>query len=152
MTHYGRGRTLAAAGRTSDALACFEEAKSRFTTLNDQPRLISAFVAIGTLLAGSRRHREARDAFSSALQLQRGLSLHRDAAATLRRIARECAALGDAIGARNAAEAASDTLAQTVRDPNFSDLANGPIGETSIGHWAASDEVPVRSSWSCSLH
>lgn len=102
MAHYGRGRTLAAAGRVSEALGRFEVAKSHLAQLHDRPRLISTFIAIGTLLSGSRRHREARAAFASALELQRQLSLRSDEALTLQLIGRECAALGEPAGAADA--------------------------------------------------
>ncbi|VWC51957.1 Photosystem I assembly protein Ycf3 [Burkholderia lata] len=152
MTHYGRGRTLAAAGRGSEALACFEEAKSHFTMLNDEPRLISAFVAIGTILSGRRLPQEARDAFSSALELQTRLSLYRDAVATLQLIARECEALGDATGALNAAQAAAVMFSKTVGNPDLSDLADGQTPDARMGHDVSWDVDPVRSSWPCSLH
>lgn len=96
MAQYGRGSTLAAAGRMSEALAWFEAAQSHFLRLNDRPRLISTFIAMGTLLSRTERHWQARDAFSSALELQRELALRADEAITLQLIDRESAALGDA--------------------------------------------------------
>lgn len=95
MVQYGRGRSLAAASRTSEALAWFEAARSHFSQLQDRPRLISTLIAMGTLFSRTGRHRQARDAFASALELQRQLSLRADEAATLQLIARESAALGD---------------------------------------------------------
>lgn len=101
MTQYGRGRTLAAAGRASAALAWFKAAQSHFLELQDRPRLISTFIAIGTLLSQAQEHRQARDAFSSALELQRQLSLRADETTTLQLIGRESAALGDTAAGLN---------------------------------------------------
>ncbi|VWC50900.1 Photosystem I assembly protein Ycf3 [Burkholderia lata] len=123
MTYYGRGRTLAAAGRSTEALACFGVAKSHFKKIDDRPRLISTGIAIGKILSSCRQHREARDEFVSALELQQQLSLPQNEAITQQLIRRECAALGDETGGWSAASVAVDRLGHVITDPGFDGVA-----------------------------
>jgi tetratricopeptide (TPR) repeat protein len=73
MTNYGRGRTFAGVRCSQEALACFEQAKLYFARLNDRPRLVSTYVAIGAVLSACGRHDEAREAFRQSFELKRQL-------------------------------------------------------------------------------
>ncbi|SAL07174.1 photosystem I assembly protein Ycf3 [Caballeronia calidae] len=156
MTHYGRARTLAAAGRPTQALACFEIARSHFAELGDRPRLINTGLAIGNILSRRRQHEAARDAFVSVLQLQRQLSLPRDEVITLQLISRECAAAGDAPAARNAAQASADLHREVVAHSESHRPARRYIVDAAAGDGSAPDADEADEAryptGPCSLH
>jgi len=123
LTHYGRGRTLAAAGRSMEALACFEVARSHFEKINDRPRLNSTGIAIRNILSGGYQHREARDEFVSALELRRPLSLHQDDETAKQLAGLDCAALGNTTRACSKASIDVDRPAPVIIDRGFDRVA-----------------------------
>ncbi|OXJ06781.1 tetratricopeptide repeat protein [Burkholderia sp. AU6039] len=148
MTYYGRGRTLAAAGRSTEALACFKVAKSHFEKINDRPRLISVGIAIGNILSSCRQHREARDEFVSALELQQQLSRPQDEVITQQLIRRECAALGDETDAWSTVTVAMDRPGQAIADSEFDGVAIDHIANTRAGDCSMPDAEPPAGPYS----